>query len=81
MIDLKTTTRVNLRLDEFCQLFGVSKRTLYNWRSAGKLTFLYIGHECRIPIDEARAIASGEKKIVTKHRILRQVEQPPATSA
>lgn len=70
MIDLATTTRINIRIDEFAALFGVSRRTVYNWRKAGHLDFVYIGGACRIPIQEVRALAAGTKTIPTLHRKL-----------
>lgn len=75
MINLTTTTRVNIRIDEFIAIFHVSRKTVYNWRRLGKLSFIYVGHECRIPIEEARALASGTKQIPTNHRKLSQAVQ------
>lgn len=78
MIDIHTTTRLNIRIDEFTELFNVSRRTVYNWRRAGKLSFIYVGQECRIPIAEVRALADGTKSIQTKHHKLGQPGQSQA---
>jgi excisionase family DNA binding protein len=37
VIDLATTTRLTLRVDECQELLGVSRRTIYHWLDNGKL--------------------------------------------
>lgn len=43
MIDLDTTTKKFLRVDEMMELFGVSRRTVYYWATAGKIPHVNIG--------------------------------------
>lgn len=81
MIDLASTPRVNLRIDEFCEIMGVSRRTVYNWCKWGWIGFVYIGSERRIPIQETRDLAAGRKQLPTKTRKMSQPVQPQALSA
>lgn len=56
MIDLATTTRRSLRVDECQELFGVSRRTIYHWIRNGRLTIDDVPSEggWRICIDSVR---------------------------
>ncbi len=76
MIDLATTTKQYLRIDEFVQLFGVSRRTVYNWRRAGRLAFIYVGQGCRIPVEEARRLMARQLDLTPQTHKLRQPGQP-----
>lgn len=78
MIDLATTQRLHLRIDEFAELFGVSRRTVYNWRKGGGLPFVYIGQECRISVQVAKDLAAGRTQIPTRSRKIGQPVQGQA---
>lgn len=56
-IDLLTTTKQFLRLQEFAETINMSRRTMYNWIREGKLTTVKIGGSRRVPIAEARRLA------------------------
>lgn len=43
MIDLDTTTKKYLRVDEMMELFDVSRRTVYYWATAGKIPHINLG--------------------------------------
>ncbi len=51
MVDLATTTKRHLRVEEVCELFDVSRRTVYYWIENGKLPSIKIGGSQRIPVD------------------------------
>lgn len=69
-IDLARTQKQFLSLDEFADTIGVSRRTLYNWITAGHLTTVKIRGSRRVPIAVARQIAQIESPATT----------PPANS-
>lgn len=54
MIDLDTTTRRYLRVDEVQVLFDVSRRTVYNWISTGKLRATKIDQTTRVEVEDLR---------------------------
>ncbi len=56
-IDLARTQKQFLSLDEFAETIGVSRKTLYNWITAGHLHSIKIRGSRRIPIAEARRLA------------------------
>lgn len=59
-IDLARTSKQFISLDEFAETIGISRRTLYNWITAGKLDTIKIYGSRRIPIAEARRLAQVE---------------------
>ena len=61
-IDLSTTTRQYLLIDECAELFVVSRRTIYNWLNAGVLTSIKIRGSRRITVESARQVASKLQK-------------------
>jgi predicted DNA-binding transcriptional regulator AlpA len=54
MVDLLTTDRVFLRVHEVQALFGVSRRTVYNWAARRKIAYVHIAHTLRFPVAELR---------------------------
>lgn len=59
-IDLARTQKQFISLDEFADTIGVSRRTLYNWITAGQLQTVKIYGSRRVPIAEARRLAKVE---------------------
>lgn len=59
MIDLATTIRQTLRVDECVEIFGVSRRTIYNWIDRGWLLVDEPdGQGCRVLVASARELAA-----------------------
>ena len=56
MVDLATTTKNFLRIDEVCELFDVSRRCVYYWIENGKLPSVHIGGSQRIPVEALRKL-------------------------
>jgi predicted DNA-binding transcriptional regulator AlpA len=56
MIDLTTTDRQFLRVDEVMGLFGVSRRTVYYWAHHRKLACIHIDRTLRFPIADLRRL-------------------------
>lgn len=56
MIDLATTDRCYLRVDEVQQLYGVSRRTIYYWVEAGKIPYVRLNHTLRFPVNALRQL-------------------------
>lgn len=56
-IDLARTQKQFISLQEFADTIGVSRRTLYNWITAGHLATVKIRGSRRVPIAEARRLA------------------------
>lgn len=54
MIDLATTTRRTLRVDECQELFGVSRRTIYHWISNGHLDGAHLNGWMQISVVSVR---------------------------
>jgi F420-0:gamma-glutamyl ligase len=52
MIDLALTQRTSLTIDECQDIFGVGRKTIYNWLTAGHLVKADAG---RVDIDSVRA--------------------------
>ncbi len=52
MIDLSTTQRTSLTIDECQEIFGVGRKTIYNWLTSGKLVKADAG---RVDVDSVRA--------------------------
>jgi len=42
------------------KLFGVTKRTIINWKKSGKLTYTQIGNRFFYPIDQFKVRKEGE---------------------
>ena len=42
------------------KLFGVTKRTIINWKKSGKLTYTQIGNRFFYPIDQFKNKKEGE---------------------
>jgi excisionase family DNA binding protein len=63
MVDLDTTDRVFLRVDEVQALFGVSRRTVYNWAAQRKIAFVHIEHTLRFPVAELRRLIVHPRRI------------------
>lgn len=57
MIDLRTTTRVHLTVEEFAEIVGKSRRAVYYWIAKGQLHTVVIPVGRRVTIDEARRVA------------------------
>ncbi len=49
-----------LKPQEFCNLLGISKQSLWNWEKAGKIKLTRVNHTVRIPYHEAQRIINGE---------------------
>ena len=60
MIDLDTTTKKFLRVDEVCALLEVSRRTCYYWIESGKIPSVHIGGSYRIPVAAFRKMIAAE---------------------
>lgn len=59
MIDLATTEKRTLRIDETAEALGVSRRTVYNWIDRGLLLVVPMnGEGWRIDTDSVRAQAA-----------------------
>ena len=43
MIDLDTTTKKYLRVDEMMEIFDVSRRTIYYWATTKKVPYINLG--------------------------------------
>lgn len=56
MINLDTTTRTHLRIDEFAELIGKRRRMVYYYVKQGKLHTEVTWAGTRIPIAEARRV-------------------------
>lgn len=56
MIDLATTTRTSLRVDEVMELFDVSRRTVYNWISDKKIPTIIMDGTTRIDVQGLRKL-------------------------
>ncbi len=54
MIDLETTERRYLRIDEVMELFGVSRRTIYNWVRRDEIKYKVIDKSTRIEVEDLR---------------------------
>jgi excisionase family DNA binding protein len=63
MIDLDTTDRCYLRVDEVAQQFDVTIRVVYYWVKRGKIPFTRIGGSIRIPV---RALRDGQVPLQVK---------------
>lgn len=57
MIDLTTTTRQYLTIEEFAASIGRARRTVYYWIASSKVLAVYTPFGQRIAIHEARRIA------------------------
>lgn len=78
MVDLATTVRQNLRIDEFTEIFDVSRRTVYNWRVSGKIQAIQVGGTLRIPVSEARRLAANRVTTLNGSPEVCKPGQPPA---
>ena len=59
MIDLATTTKRTLRVDECMEVFGVSRRMIYYWIEQGRLSLIDSSlRGFRINVESARALAA-----------------------
>lgn len=76
-IDLARTSKQFLSLQEFAETIGVSRRTLHNWITAGKLRTVKICGSRRVPIAEARRLAQVESPLDSTGD---QPQTPPANS-
>ena len=56
MIDLTTTTRQSLRVEEFAEIVGRSRRAVYYWIKTGKLHVVHMPIGQRIPLAECRRV-------------------------
>jgi excisionase family DNA binding protein len=50
------TERRALRVNEFCQLYGLSRATAYKLMAAGKLRTVLVGGRRLVPVDAAEAL-------------------------
>lgn len=57
MIDLRTTTRVSLTIEEFAEIVGKSRRAIYYWITKGHVTVTMTHCGRRITVDEAKRLA------------------------
>ena len=48
------------RINEFCQAYRISRSTTYELMKAGKLRYVNIGSERRIPVEAAEALVNLE---------------------
>lgn len=56
MIDLDTTTRKHLRIDELVEILRVSRRTIYYWIEGGKIPSVRIGGTIFVPVSDLRKL-------------------------
>ena len=56
MIDLETTTKKYLRVDEVTALLDVSRRCVYYWIESGKMPSVHIAGSYRIPVSALRRL-------------------------
>jgi excisionase family DNA binding protein len=54
VIDLFETKKQFLNVDEVCELFGVSRRTVYYWLEDRRVESITIGHTIRISVRDLR---------------------------
>lgn len=64
MVDPKTTTRPHVRVEEFAECYGVSRRTVYNWIKWNWLPAERTNGSLRIPTDVIRRLERGDLKLV-----------------
>ena len=57
-IDLTTTTRKYISVEEFAQAVSVKARTVYYWIDKGALPAIRMGKVIRIKVEEARKFSS-----------------------
>ena len=61
MVNLETTSKQFLRITEVCELFAVSRRTIYYWIEDGKLPSVRIGQTYRIPVAALRQLLTNDR--------------------
>jgi excisionase family DNA binding protein len=63
VIDLATTTRQYLRVEEVCELFDVSRRTVYYWIQNNKIPSTHVAGSQRIPVPELRQLLASKRAL------------------
>jgi excisionase family DNA binding protein len=81
MIDLLTTDRNYLRLDEIMALFEVSRRTVYYWVSRRRIPYVHVGRTLRFPVADLRRLTVRQQRLRRPVKVLCTDAQPPTRSA
>lgn len=63
MIDLATTDRASLRVDEVMELFDVSRRTVYNWISDKKIPTIIKNGTTQIDVEGLRRLIQDRPRL------------------
>jgi excisionase family DNA binding protein len=53
-------SRRSLKLNDFCDVYGPSRSTVYNWIRSGLLPDIKVGGTRLIPVDAAEALLKSE---------------------
>jgi excisionase family DNA binding protein len=76
MVNLTTTTRTHLTVEETADLLTRSRRTVYYWIQSGKIDSLHTPYGQRIPIAEVRRLANyltQQHNVLVKHPAVERV--------
>lgn len=80
MINLVTTQKTHLTVEETAELLARSRRTIYYWITAGKIDAVHTPYGQRIPVTEIRRItqyldAEGLHHLTTAHPAIERVRK------
>lgn len=81
MINLRTTERNFLRIDEIMTLFEVSRRTVFYWVSRRRIPYVRVGRTLRFPVADLRRLTVRRDHPRTHVKVVCTDAQPPTASA